>query len=78
MKRSQAFKVIMGYFKKNCCQFILGIFFLVGGACSDLSVPYYIGLVIDRLAEEKYDEVGWLCAQLIIIVAVSLNNSNLV
>ena len=39
----------MGYAKRECCSIVLGIFFLIGGAMSDLSVPYFIGKVIDLL-----------------------------
>jgi len=50
---------------------VLGIIFLLGGSLSDIAVPAFIGLVINYLNEEKYDQVGPLCLYMVGIVVFS-------
>ena len=44
---------------------------LLGGQLSDLTVPMFIGQVINLLQKEKYDEIGDLCLMLIGVVVFS-------
>ena len=48
-ERQRSFKFIMGYARRECCSISLGIIFLVGGSLSDLTMPYFIGKIIDFL-----------------------------
>lgn len=61
----------MGYARRECCSIVLGIFFLIGGAMSDLSVPYFIGKVIDLLEKGDYGAIGDLCLYMLAIILVS-------
>jgi len=62
----------MRYAKKERCLFFSGIVFLLLGSVGDFVVPLYVGLVINALADNRFDDVGPLCLQLFVIVAVSL------
>ena len=64
-------RYIMKYAKNECCLFIFGCVFLLLGSVGDFIVPLYVGLVINALAENRFDDVGPLCLQLFLIVAVS-------
>ena len=48
-----------------------GLFFLIGGSLSDITIPMFIGWVIDNLQDGNYDEVGRLCLYMLAVVAVS-------
>ena len=61
----------MRYAKKEACIFYSGIVFLLLGSVGDFVVPLYVGLVINALADNRFDDVGHLCLQLFVIVAVS-------
>ena len=45
--------------------------FLVLGSLSDLSIPLFIGWVIDAINDEDYDRIGDLCLYMIIVIVVS-------
>ena len=47
------------------------------GQLSDLTIPLFIGMVIDLLTKEKYNEIYTLCTYLLILVVVSHNLNNL-
>lgn len=64
-------KYIMRYAKKETCLFFSGIVFLLLGSVGDFVVPLYVGLVINALADNRFDDVGHLCIQLFVIVSVS-------
>jgi len=51
----------MRYAKKECGLFFSGIIFLLLGSVGDFVVPLYVGLVINALADNRYDDVGPLC-----------------
>jgi len=70
-QRTESSAFVMGYAKRECCSISLGMVWLVGGLLSDLSVPIFIGRVVDLNKEEKYDDIGELCLYMIIIVVVS-------
>ena len=70
-EQKRSFRFIMGYAKRECCSIVLGIFFLIGGAMSDLSVPYFIGKVIDLLEKGDYGAIGDLCLYMLAIIIVS-------
>jgi len=38
---------------------------------SDLAIPMFIGMVIDKVNKDDYDAVGELCLYMIIVVVVS-------
>ncbi len=54
-------KYIMQYAKKESCLFFSGIVFLLLGSVGDFVVPLYVGLVINALADGRFDDVGPLC-----------------
>ena len=54
---------------------LLGCLFLVISIIGELSVPLFIGRVIDLMQESKFDEVGNLCAYMLIVIVVSKVNS---
>ena len=39
---------------------------------SDLAIPMFIGMVIDKVNKDDYDAVGELCLYMIIVVVVSI------
>jgi len=51
----------MGYQKREWKQLTIGIIFLILGSGSDFVVPLYIGWVIERIEEEKFEEISTLC-----------------
>lgn len=51
---------------------MLGLLFLLGGSMSDLAIPMFIGMVIDKVNKDDYDAVGELCLYMIIVVVVSI------
>lgn len=51
----------MRYAKKESCLFFSGIVFLLLGSVGDFVVPLYVGLVINALADSRFDDVGGLC-----------------
>ena len=61
----------MGYATRECCTMIIGIGFLIGGAMSDLAVPYFIGKVIDLLEKGDYGAINDLCLYMLAIIIVS-------
>ena len=50
---------------------MLGIVFLIGGSMSDLSVPFFIGKVIDLLTKGDFDAIGTWCLYMLGIILVS-------
>ena len=62
----------MRYAKRESCLFFSGIVFLLLGSVGDFVVPLYVGLVINALADNRFDDVGPLCLQLFVIVAVRI------
>jgi ABC-type multidrug transport system fused ATPase/permease subunit len=65
--------VISGYAKREKFLFFSGMFLLLLGQLSDLSIPAFIGIVINYLVDGKYTEIYKLCVYLLILVCVSLN-----
>ena len=61
----------MQYAKRECCSISIGMIFLVGGSLNDLTMPLFIGKVIDFLQRGKYDAVNTLCLYMILVIAVS-------
>lgn len=49
----------------------MGIFFLLGGSLSDLTIPLFVGRTIDLLTNEEYDNIGPLCIYMLVIILVS-------
>ena len=45
--------------------------FLIGGSLSDLSVPYFIGKVIDLLSKGDFDTIGTYCLYMLGIILFS-------
>ena len=70
-QQKASMKYIMQYAKREWCLFSSGIVFLLLGSVGDFVVPLYVGLVINALADNRFDDVGPLCIQLFVIVAVS-------
>ena len=66
-----SFKFVLGYAGRECCSISMGMIFLVGGSISDLSIPIFIGWVIDAINDNDYDRVGDLCLYMIIVIVVS-------
>lgn len=66
-----SFKFVLGYAYRECCSIVLGLIFLIGGSISDLSIPVFIGWVIDAINDNDYDRVGELCLYMIIVIVVS-------
>jgi ABC-type multidrug transport system fused ATPase/permease subunit len=56
--------------------FFIGIIGLFVGQLSDLSIPLFIGMVIDLLTKEKYNEIYTLCLYLLGLVVVSEIQTN--
>lgn len=72
-QKKASMKYIMQYAKKETWLFCSGIVFLLLGSVGDFVVPLYVGLVINALADNRFDDVGPLCLQLFIIVSVSVS-----
>ena len=60
-ERRTSFKFILGYLKRECCQLILGLFFMLGAALVDIVTPIFIGRIIDYMREGNWDAIGELC-----------------
>jgi ABC-type multidrug transport system fused ATPase/permease subunit len=43
---------MLKYIKKECCCIMPGIAFIVLGSLVDMAVPYFVGQVIDAMANE--------------------------
>ena len=74
-KTKGSFKFVMSYSRRECCSIIFGMIFLVGGATSDLAVPYFIGRIIDAINKGDYDKIGDICFQFIAVIVVSILTS---
>ena len=64
----------MSYAYAECGWIILGIVFLLGGSLSDLTMPLFVGKVVDHLqggTDKDFDEIAKLCLYMIIVVSVS-------
>ena len=64
----------MSYAYAECGWIILGIVFLLGGSLSDLTMPLFVGKVVDHLqggTEKDFNEIAKLCLYMIIVVSVS-------
>ena len=72
-RKKESFKVISGYAKREKFLFFSGMLLLLLGQLSDLSIPAFIGIVINYLVDGKYSEIYTLCVYLLIRVCVSLN-----
>ena len=68
----KALQFILKYAAAEKGSFCFGTIFLILGQLSDITMPLFIGHVIDLLREEKYDEVGKWCLIQIGIVVVSI------
>jgi len=62
---------MMAYSKREKGLFTIGMFCLFLGQLSDLSIPLFIGMVIDLLVKENYEAIYQLCIYVLAIVAVS-------
>ena len=70
-KTRKAVQLIFNYAKGEKGSFCFGTIFLVLGQISDITIPMFIGIIIDMLREEKFDEIGKWCLWQFIIVLVS-------
>lgn len=70
-QKKESLRVMMAYSKQEKGLFILGMFCLFLGQLSDLSIPLFIGMVIDLLVKEDYSRIYQLCIYVLAIVAVS-------
>ena len=73
-QKDASFRFVLGYAWRECGSITLGILFLIGGSLSDLSIPLFIGKVIDLLQKGDFDGVGTLCLYMLIVIAVSCSN----
>ena len=70
-ERNRSFKFIMGYARRECCSIFIGIIFLILGSMSDLTVPFFIGKIVDLLSKGEYDAVNKWCIYMLLIIVVS-------
>ena len=64
----------MAYAYAECGMICLGILFLLGGSLSDLTMPLFVGKVVDHLqkgTDEDFRKISELCLYMIIVVSVS-------
>ena len=52
---------LMHYLKHEICLFAFGILGLLVASIGDVSVPLYIGWVIDNLKSGQFDKISPLC-----------------
>lgn len=64
--------MISGYAKREKFLFFSGMALLLLGQISDLSIPAFIGIVINLLVKGKFAEIYKLCVYLLILVCVSI------
>ena len=70
-KDRKAVKLIYDYVIAEKASFGWGTIFLVLGQISDVTIPMFIGFIIDLLREKRFDEVGKWCLVQVGIVIVS-------
>mmetsp|Transcript_46 Transcript_46/g.98 ORF Transcript_46/g.98 Transcript_46/m.98 type:complete len:116 (-) Transcript_46:1521-1868(-) len=61
----------MRYAYNECGWIILGIVFLLGGSLSDLTVPLFVGRVVDLMQKNDFDNIAKLCIYMLIVVTFS-------
>ena len=76
-KTRKAIQLIFRYAKAEKGSFCFGTFWLILGQISDITIPMFIGKIVDLLRNEKFDEIGKWCLGQFIIVLVSYLNLNL-
>ena len=74
-QKQKSFKIILGYARNECWSIVLGLVFLLGGSLSDLTMPLFVGRVVDLMNKEDYDKIATLCVYMIIINTVSSSHS---
>ena len=57
-KDRKAVKLIYEYVMAEKASFGWGTLFLVLGQVSDVTIPMFIGFIIDLLRQKRFDEVG--------------------
>lgn len=57
--------------KRECRAISFGLIWLVGGTVGDLSIPLFIGKVVDYISKGEFDKVGTACLIMLAIIAVS-------
>ena len=68
---------VLGYAKREWVSICFGMLFLVGGMLSDLTIPLFIGRVIDHSRKQEWDDIGTLCLYMCIVIVVSFAVSEL-
>ena len=77
-KDRKAVKFIFEYAQAEKGSFCFGTVFLVLGQVSDVTIPMFIGFIVDLLREGRFDEIGKWCLVQFLIVLVSTPNASLV
>ena len=67
----KAVQLIYEYVMAEKASFAFGTIFLVLGQISDVTIPMFIGIIIDLLRQKKFDEIGKYCLIQFGIVLVS-------
>ena len=76
-KDRKAVRLIYDYVIAEKSSFGWGTIFLVLGQISDVTIPMFIGFIIDLLREKRFDEVGkWCLVQVGIVVVSKLCQAN--
>ena len=70
-QKQASFKFIMRYAYRECGWIILGLLFLLGSSLTDLTVPLFMGRVIDSMTSENFDDISGIIVYMIIVVLVS-------
>ena len=50
---------------------MIGMFFLIGGSMGELTIPAFIGVVIDLLAVDDFDTIATYCLYMLILIIFS-------
>lgn len=69
--KGSGFKILRGYAYEQCCQLIIGLAMLVGGALAQFVVPGLIGVVLDAMGKGDWESINYYCVLMIIVVFVS-------
>ncbi|CDW80051.1 abc transporter b family protein [Stylonychia lemnae] len=69
-------KKLMKYMKNERWLFFWSTIALVLGNAGQFAVPYYIGLFVDNMKDEKFDDIPSLCYQLVGIIFVIIQQSH--
>lgn len=62
---------LKGYMGRECRAISFGLIWLVGGTVGDLSIPIFIGRVVDFIEKGEFDDIGAACLIMLGIIAVS-------